>query len=126
MAKISAVQIKQGTTPLISVILDDEAIQNATVYFSLKTRNRLIVKSNYNDTGEVVVEPVYNESQEQIGTSIAVQLSQLETLCLHPGTARVEVGWVFEDGSADKSNIGIVNISATLLNEVMRYGEHTS
>jgi hypothetical protein len=126
MAKISSVTIKQGTTPIIAVTLDGESIQDATVYLSLKIRDRLIVKSNYHDTGEITVEPIYNELIEQIGTSITAQLSQIETLCLHPGTARIEVGWVFEDGSADKSNIGVINISASLLNGVMRYGEHTS
>lgn len=126
MAKISSVTIKQGTTPVITATID-EAIQDATVYVSIRTRDRLIVKSNYNDTGEVVLEPIIDEdTDEQVGTAITIQLSQLETLCLKPGAARIEAGWVFEDGSADRSNIGMMTITPTLFKGVMRYGEHTS
>ena len=126
-ATLSSVVIKQGTTPIITAILDGQAIQDATVYLSIKQRGRLIVKSNYHDTGDVILEPVYDvDETTQIGTSITVQLSQLETLCLKPGGARIELGWIFEDGSADKSNIGIINVSDSLYKWVMEYGEHTS
>ena len=124
---LSSVEIKPGTTPIITAIVDGQAIQTATVYLSIRQRHRLIVKSNFHDTGEVVLEPVYNtEGTEQIGTSITAQLTQLETLCLAPGGARIEAGWVFEDGTADKSNIGLINISNTLYRQVMEYGKHSS
>lgn len=122
---LSSVEIKPGTTPLITAVVDGPAIQDATVYLSISQRDRLIVKSNFHDTGEVVLEPVYDtDGTTQIGTSIIAQLSQLETLCLKPGGARIEAGWVFEDGTADKSNIGLLNISNTLYRWVMEYGEH--
>lgn len=127
MAKLTSVEIKQGTTPLITAVVDGAAIQDATVYLSLKTRNRLIVKSNYYDNGDVTLEPVYEEgTTTQIGTSVEAQMSQLETLCLEFGIARIEVGWVFEDGTADKSDIGMINISPTLFKGVMAYGKHSS
>lgn len=126
MATISSVEIKQGTTPIITAVLEGQAIQDATVYLSIKTRNRLIVKTNYYDRGDMILEPVYDENDTQVGTSITVQMSQCETLCLKPGAARIEVGWVFEDGSADKSNIGLMSITPSLFKEVMHYGEHSS
>ena len=126
MAKISSVEIKQGTTPLVTAILEGQAIQDATVYLSIRARNRLIVKSNYCENSGMLLEPVLDDQDEQVGTSITVQLTQCETLCLKPGAARIEVGWVFDDGSADKSNIGMIPITPTLLKEVMRYGEHSS
>ena len=126
-ATLSSVKIKQGTTPIITAIVDEQAIQDATVYFAIRARNRLIVKSNYHNTGDITLEPVYDETTAaQIGTSITVQLSQLETLCLQPGAARIEAGWVFDDGSADKSDIGMLNITNTLLKGVMLYGKHSS
>lgn len=127
MATLSAAQIKQGTTPIVSAILDGQAIQDATVYFSIRARNRLIVKSNYRNDGDIILTPVYDEiSGEQTGTEIDVQLSQLETLCLKPGIARIEVGWIFEDGSADKSNIGVLKINNSLYKWVMEYGKHNA
>ena len=126
MATLSDVQIKQGTTPVITAVVDGQAIQDATVYLSISTRNRLIVKTNYYESGDVTLEPVYDELDEQIGTIVEVQLSQIETLCLKPGLARIEVGWIFEDGSADKTNIGVLSINPTLYRKVMRYGEHSS
>lgn len=125
--KLSSVEIKPGTTPILTAIVDGQAIQDATVYLSIRQNNRLIVKSNFHDTGDVTLAPFYDtDGVTQIGTSITVQLTQLETLCLKPGGARIEAGWVFEDGSADKSNIGLINISNTLYRWVMEYGKHTS
>ena len=126
MNKISSIEIKQGTTPIVTTVLEGQAIQDATVYLSIRAKNRLIVKSNYCDNSGMLLEPVYDESEIQVGTSITVQLTQCETLCLKPGAARVEVGWVFEDGSADKSNIGLITITPSLLKGVMRYDEHSS
>lgn len=126
MNKISSIEIKQGTTPIVTAVLEGQAIQDATVYLSIRAKNRLIVKSNYCENSGMLLEPVYDEDDVQVGTSITVQLTQCETLCLKPGAARVEVGWVFEDGSADKSNIGLMTITPSLLKGVMRYGKHSS
>ena len=126
MALLSAARMKPGTTPLLTVMVDDEAIQDATVYVTIKMGDRFFVKSNYYNSSDVVLEPVYNTDSEQIGTQVSVQYSQSDTLCFRPGFAEIEVGWVFSDGTADKSNIGRVTIPKTLYGGVMLYGEHSS
>ena len=126
MATLTKVKIKQGTTPALEVIVDGVALQGATVYLSFNTNGGTIVKSNYHNDGDMLIEPVY-DGEEQVGTSILVQFTQEETLHMRPGTARVEAGWILEDGSADKSDIGVFNVTRSLLKEVMKYGnEYTS
>lgn len=123
MATLKAPTIKPGTTPLLTVTVDGEAIQDATVYVTIDMGDRHLTKSNYNDDSEMWLEAVYKGSV-QSGTRVTVQYSQAETLILRPGNARIEVGWVFEDGSADKSNIGRLKIPRTLIGHVMAYGRN--
>lgn len=125
MATLSLVKIKPGTTPTLTAVVDGEAIQNATVYITIDMKDRQLVKTNHLHEGDIVLEPVYSGST-QIGTKLTVQYSQAETLRLRPGVAQIEVGWVFEDGAADKTNIGRIRISKTLFRGVMTYGRHTS
>lgn len=122
MATLSAAEIKPGTTPILTVIVDDEAIQDATVYVTIDMKDRHVIKSTYQKNGDIILEPVYNEDEEQVGTLLTVQYSQTETLRLRPGYASVEVGWVLEDGTADKSDMARLRIPKTLYRGVMHYG----
>lgn len=126
MATLSAVQIKQGTTPIITADVDGVDIREATVYLSISTGKGLIVKTNYYDSGDVSLTPIYDDEDNVSGTSVETQLSQLESLCLRPGLSRIEIGWIFEDGSADRTNTGILKITPTIYRRVMEYGKHSS
>lgn len=125
MATLSKIKIKRGTTPLLTVFID-EAIQDATVYLTIRAGRTEVVKSNYHNDGDMTLEPVYDSLEEQTGTMITVQLSQCDTLWLRHGAARIEVGWIFEDGTSDKSNIGLFNVTDSLYRKVMEHGTHTS
>lgn len=120
MATLRTAEIKPGTTPLLTVTVDGQAIQDATVYVTIDMGDRHVTKTNYNDDGDLTLEPVY-KGTTQTGTKVMVQYSQAETLMLRPGNAEVEVGWVFEDGSADKTNIGRLKIPKTLIWTAMAY-----
>lgn len=122
MATLTATTIKPGTTPLLTVIVDGQAIQDATIYVTIDMGDRSLVKSNWNNCPDVTAEAIYDDDEAQVGTEISVQFSQDETLFLRPGNASIEVGWVFEDGTADKSNIGRLRIPKTLYKGVMIYG----
>lgn len=125
MATITQVKLKQGTTPMLTAIVENEALQRATVYLAIRTRHGTIIKSNYKNSGDMYLEPVF-EGTEQVGTMINVLFSQEETMLLAPGGARVEAGWILEDGTTDRSNVGLIDISSSLIKEVMRYGEYTT
>lgn len=121
MATLSAAKIKPGTTPILTVIVDDEDISEATVYVTIDMKDRHLIKSTKTGNGEIILEPVYN-GEAVIGTQITVQYSQAETLMLRPGYASLEVGWVSEDGVADKSDLARLTIPKTLFRGVMAHG----
>ena len=110
---------------MLTAIVDGEDIQDATIYVAVVSGDRRVLKTNYNDSDAVIAEPVYSGNQI-VGTQITVQYSQADSLALIPGYGVVQVGWVFEDRSADKSNLGRVFISNDIIKEVMAYGRHSS
>lgn len=126
MATLKAANIKPGTTPLLTAVVDGEAIQTATIYVTINMGDRQLTKSNYNGNDAVMAEAIYDSYRQQTGTQVYVQFSQADTLCLRPGNARLEIGWIFEDGTADKADIGRIEITDTLYRGVMAYGGHSS
>ena len=125
MATLSLTKITPGTTPILTAVVDGEAIQDATVYVTIDMGDLQITKSNVNGDADMLLTPVM-DGDEQVGTQIDVQYSQAETLSLRPGFAEVQVGWVFDDNAADKTNIGRIRITRSLYKGVMRYGQHSS
>lgn len=125
MATLTLTKITPGTTPILTAVVDGEAIQDATVYVTIDMGDWQITKSNVYGNGDMVLTPVM-DGDIQVGTQIDVQYSQTETLSLRTGIAEVQVGWVFEDNTADKTNIGRIRITRTLYKGVMRYGKHSS
>ena len=126
MATLRTAKLKPGTTPLLTVVVDGEAIQDTTIYLTIDMGDKQLTKSNYMGNDALIAEAVYDSGGQQTGTQVSVQFSQADTLCLRPGNARIEVGWVLEDGTADKSDIGRIDISETLYRGVMLYGGHSS
>lgn len=122
MASLRAARLRPGTTPLLTAVVDGEAIQDATVYVTIDMNGRQFTKSNYYDDGNVTLTAMYDDDSNQTGTQVDVQYSQEETLCLRPGYAKIEIGWVFSDGSADKTDIGRITIPDSLYKGVMIYG----
>lgn len=118
MATLSAAKIKPGTTPILTVIVDDEDISEATVYVTIDMKDRNLVKSTKTGNGDIELEPIYN-GETFVGTQVTAQYSQAETLHLRPGYASVEVGWVLEDGTADKSDLTRLTIPKALFRSVM-------
>lgn len=125
MATLKLATLREGTTPILTAVVDGETIQNATVYVTIDMGDRQLTKSNHNDDGDMLLTPVMSGST-QVGTQIDLQYSQADTLSLRPGIAKVQVGWVFEDNTADKTNIGRIRITKSLYKGVMRYGRHSS
>lgn len=125
MATLKLVKIRQGTTPLLTAFVDGEAIQDATVYVTLGQNDKQLTKCNSDDDGSIVMTPIM-EGLTQIGTQVDIQYSQAETLYLRPGFAKVQIGWAFEDGTADLTNIGRLRVPKALYKGVKRYGKHSS
>ena len=122
MAAIKSARFRQGTTPVLTFTLEGEAVQDATVYVTIRQNDIQLTKSNFKDCPAVTMEPVYDEYEEQIGTDITCIYSQWETLHLRPTHAQVQVRWIFEDKTADESKIGRVEIGEALDKRIIAYG----
>ena len=121
MATLRSAMIRQGSTPVLDISLD-EAVQDATVYVTINQGDRQLTKSNYHDDPSVTLTPVYDDDDEQIGTDISIIFNQGETLRLRPGFGRIQVRWIFEDGTADGSDMGRIEIGESLLKAVIANG----
>lgn len=119
---IKSARMRQGTTGVLEMTLEERAVQDATVYVTIDQGDIQITKTNYMNKTALTMEPVYDEYGRQTGTDITIIYSQAETLALMPGHGRVQVGWIFEDGTADRSEMGRVTIPPALYKEVMVYG----
>ena len=126
MAKLINAKLKPGTTPILNAVVSGVDIREATVYIAIETGEITHMKSTHDDNGMISLDPVYDENEQIIGTEVTVMYTQEETLWMRPGFAKVEIGWVFDDDSADKTNIGRVFIPNTLIRGVMRYGRNPS
>jgi hypothetical protein len=122
MAAIKSAEFRQGTTPILTFTLEGEAVQDATVYVTIRQGDIKLRKSNFKGCPAVTMEPVYDEHGEQIGTAISVIYSQWETLHLRPTHGQVQVRWVRKDKTADESLIGRVEIGEALDKRIISYG----
>lgn len=121
MATLSAAKIKPGTTPILTVIVDDEDISEAAVYITIDMKDRNLVKSTKTGNGDIELEPIYN-GETFVGTQVTAQYSQAETLHLRPGYASLEIGWADSEGVAEKSDLARLKIPKTLFRGVMANG----
>lgn len=119
--KLTAAKIKPGTTPVLTVMVDNEDISSAAVYVTIDMKDRQLTKSTKTGNGDVVLEPIY-DGEVLVGTQVTVQYSQADTLFFLPGYASLEVGWVDSEGTADKSDLARLKIPKALYRGVMAYG----
>lgn len=121
MATLKGTKITPGTTASLNTLVKDIDITEATVYVTIESGETVLTKSNYHDEEAVSLDEAYDESV-WIGTDVTVNYTQEETMWLRPGNARVQIGWVFEDGTASKTEMIRVFIPDTIIRGVMRYG----
>lgn len=125
MATLKGAKITPGTTPVLNALVKDVDITEATVYVTIESGDSIVTKSNYEEDGVVSLDEAYDE-EVWIGTDVTVAYSQADTLALSPGYARVQIGWVFDDDTADKTDMGRLFIPDTIIRGVMRYGRHNT
>ena len=97
----------QATTPTFILTLpgsvDPGDMEN--VYFSLVQNNVNIMKTDQDITID--------------GQSIYVSLSQVDTVKLIPGTAKIQLNWTYPNGNRACSQIVQINVTENLLKEVV-------
>ena len=112
--------MRQGTTPIETLTVAQE-FDNCNVYVTIDQDGTQITKAS-RTSDDIEITKNYDDEGNFESSSIALYLTQAETLRLEVGTARVQVRWIDFAGDAYASEIGTVNIEESLLQEVIEYG----
>lgn len=118
---IKAAFIRQGTTPVLTINVAGQDLSDTTVYVTIEQSDVQITKSNYNHY-DAAVQIETTESEGIVSTTLLVYMAQSDTLRLRPGHAKVQIRWITEDGTADTSDIGRLEIRSSLFKGVIVHG----
>lgn len=97
----------QATTPTFVLTLPQavDLSQASSVVFVLSQENTIIEKKDAALTIE--------------GQTVSVYLTQSETLKLHAGSAKLQLNWVYADGSRAATDIKSIRVTENLLKKVI-------
>lgn len=111
---------RQGTTPIVVCQVAQE-FDGSNVYVTIDQNGTQVTKASR--TSEAVeVKKHYDGNGNFAYSTVAVYLTQPETLGFDVGVARVQIRWVDYTGDAFATNISQFRITESLLQEVIQYG----
>ena len=111
----------RGTTPIITFEIEQN-FDGCTVIATIDQDGTQVTKSSAGS--DLRVTKVYDEDTgDFLYSSVAVYLTQSETLKFDVGKGRVQLRWIDLIGTAKKSDIGTVDFDEVLLERVIAYGE---
>lgn len=126
--------MRQGTTPIVSLTIDVErdkddnivpssVLDNCNVYVTIDQNGEQITKSS-RESSDIEITKNYSEDDptRRISTTVAMYLTQEETLGLEVGNARVQLRWINILDEAFASDIATIKIDESLLEGVIDYG----
>lgn len=126
--------MRQGTTPIVSLTIDVErdkddnivpssVLDNCNVYVTIDQNGEQITKSS-RESSDIEITKNYSEDDptRHISTTVAMYLTQEETLGLEVGNARVQLRWINILDEAFASDIATIKIDESLLEGVIDYG----
>ena len=106
--------MRRGTTPTIVINVIGETFQGSKLYVTLEQKEHELTK-----TGEDVVVTVTGENT----STVAVYLTQQETLAFSSGPASVQIRWIDSGGTAQASPIKKIDVDPILLEGEIEYGD---
>lgn len=112
--------MRQGTTPIVSLDVEQN-FDYCNVYVTIDQDGMQITKAS-RESNDIEITKHYDDEGEFSYSTVAMYLTQNETLKLEVGKARVQIGWVDYLDKAHKTDIGTIKIDESLLQEVMTYG----
>lgn len=101
--------MRRGTTPTITIRVTGEDFDGSTLYVTLEQGALELTKSG----SDVLVTPT------ETGSTVAIFLTQEETLMFAKGTARIQIRWINSSGIADASPIKNIEVNPILLEGVI-------
>lgn len=112
--------MRQGTTPIVSLDVE-ENFDNCNVYVTVDQDGTQVTKAS-RTSPDIEITKHYDESGEFTYSTVAMYLTQAETLSLDVGKARAQIRWIDFIGDAHATDIGTITIEESLLQEVIEYG----
>ena len=126
--------MRQGTTPIVTLtipverdedgnIIASSVLDNCNVYVTIDQNGTQITKAS-RTSQDIEITKNYDDDDptKHISTSVAMYLSQEETLGLEVGSARAQLRWINVIDVAYASDIATIKIDESLLEEVIEYG----
>lgn len=126
--------MRQGTTPIVSLTIEVErdkddnivpssVLDSCNVYVTIDQNGEQITKSS-RESSDIEITKNYSEDDptRHISTTVAMYLTQEETLGLEVGNARVQLRWINVIDEAFASDIATIKIDESLLEGVIDYG----
>ena len=111
---------RQGTTPIETFDVSQN-FDNCNVYVTIDQNGTQITKAS-RESADIEITKHYKDDGSFDYSSVAMYLSQEETLSLDVGKARAQIRWVDFLGRAYATEIGTISIEESLLQEVIEYG----
>lgn len=111
---------RQGTTPIETFDVPQD-FDNCNVFVTIDQDGNQITKSSREST-DIEITKHYDEEGTFTYSSVAMYLTQAETLSLDVGKARAQIRWVDFIGDAYATDIATISIEESLLQEVIEYG----
>lgn len=112
--------MRQGTTPIVTLDVPQD-FTSTNVYVTIDQNGTQITKSS-RDSADIEITKHYKDDGTFDYSSVAMYLSQAETLGLEIGKARTQIRWVDVLGVAYATDIGTIDIEESLYEEVISYG----
>lgn len=101
--------MRRGTTPTITIRVKGEDFDGSMLYVTLEQGAIQLTKTG----SDVLVTPT------ETGSTVAIFLTQEETLMFTKGTARIQIRWINSSGIADASPIKNIEVNPILLEGVI-------
>ena len=111
---------RQGTTPIETFDVPQN-FDNCNVYVTIDQNGNQITKAS-RTSEDIEITKHYDEEGNFSYSSVAMYLTQAETLSLDVGKARAQIRWIDFIGDAYATEIGTISIEESLLQEVIEYG----
>ena len=112
--------MRQGTTPIVTFEVEQN-FDNCNVFVTIDQNGEQITKSS-RDSADIEITKNYDDDGEFESSSVAMYLTQAETLSLEVGKARAQIRWVDFIGDAHATDISTISVEESLLQEVIDYG----
>lgn len=113
--------MRRGSTPIVSITVPNENFDNCNVYVTLDQDGTQVTKSS-RTSPDIEISKNYDDSGELVSSTVAVYLTQEDTMKFEVGQARVQIRWIDLNDNAFVTDIKSVKLTETLLEGVIEYG----